>query len=259
MNNQQNEEVLQVVGLKKHFGDNEILKNITLTVRRGEAAFIIGPSGGGKSTFLRCLNFLEKPSGGSVKFFGDWLCREGPTGIEIKSERELRKARARMPMVFQQFNLFDHRTALENVIEGPVTVLGEARKDAIERAESILKKVGLVDKRHAYPAQLSGGQKQRVGIARAMAMRPNVILFDEPTSALDPELVADVLNTIRALIEEGMTMLIVTHEIAFARNLAHTVYFVEGGIVGEYGPPDQIIQCPKTPRVQAFVDAVLRH
>jgi len=256
---QERDNVLKVVGLKKHFGASQILKNITLTIKRGEVAFVIGPSGGGKSTLLRCLNFLERPNGGMVEFFGDWLCRERAAGFEIRPEKELRKVRSRMPMVFQQFNLFDHRTVLENVIEGPLVVRREARREAIENAESILRKVGLIDKRHAYPAQLSGGQKQRVGIARALAMRPDAILFDEPTSALDPELVADVLNTIRALIEDGMTMLIVTHEIAFARNLAHTVYFVEGGVVGESGPPEQVIQNPTTPRVRAFVDAVLRH
>lgn len=259
MPNTDRDDVLKVVGLQKSFGPNHIIKDISLTVKRGEAAFVIGPSGGGKSTFLRCLNFLERPSGGSIDFFGDWLCREGSAGLEIRSERDLRKARARMPMVFQQFNLFDHRTVLENVIEGPMVVLGEARKDAIENAESILKRVGLAERRHAYPAQLSGGQKQRVGIARALAMRPDAILFDEPTSALDPELVADVLNTIRSLIQDGMTMLIVTHEIAFARNLANTVYFVDEGCVGEFGPPEQVIKSPNTPRVKAFVDAVLRH
>lgn len=164
MPNTDRDDVLKVVGLQKSFGSNRIIKNISLTVKRGEAAFVIGPSGGGKSTFLRCLNFLERPSGGSIDFFGDWLCREGSSGLEIRSERGLRKARARMPMVFQQFNLFEHRTVLENVIEGPMVVLGESRKDAIENAESILKRVGLAERRHAYPAQLSGGQIGRAHV-----------------------------------------------------------------------------------------------
>jgi ABC-type polar amino acid transport system ATPase subunit len=255
----QNAGVIKITGLRKDFGAAQILRNITITIRRGEAAFSIGPSGGGKSTFLRCLNFLDRPDGGSIEFFGDWLCREGQEGIQIRPERDLRKARARMPMVFQQFNLFDHKTVLENVIEGPIVVLRESRKQATANAEAILQKVGLLEKASAYPAQLSGGQKQRVGIARALAMRPDVILFDEPTSALDPELVADVLDTIRTLVEDGMTMLVVTHEIGFARNLAHTVHFIEGGLVCESGPPEQVIDSPRTPRVRSFIDAVLRH
>jgi ABC-type polar amino acid transport system ATPase subunit len=250
---------IQIAGLQKSFGPVRVLRDITLTIGKGEVAFIIGPSGGGKSTLLRCINFLEKPSGGSIEFFGEWLCRERPKGFETRPEKDIRKARARMPMVFQQFNLFEHKTVLENVIEGPLVVLRETREAAIENAQRILAKVGLIDKQSAYPQQLSGGQKQRVGIARALAMRPDVILFDEPTSALDPELVADVLGTIRALAEEGMTMVVVTHEMAFARNLAHTVYFVEAGLVGEFGPPAQVIDCPNTPRVRSFVDAVLRH
>jgi ABC-type polar amino acid transport system ATPase subunit len=259
MNSDKNGPAIQIAGLQKSFGPVRVLQDITLTVRKGEVAFIIGPSGGGKSTLLRCMNFLERPNGGSIEFFGEWLCREGKKGFEIKPEREIRKARARMPMVFQQFNLFDHKTVLENVIEGPLVVLREKRDEAVENAQRILRKVGLIDKQSAYPQQLSGGQKQRVGIARALAMRPDVVLFDEPTSALDPELVADVLSTIRALAEEGLTMVVVTHEMAFARNLAHTVYFVEAGLVGEFGPPAQVIDLPNTARVRSFVDAVLRH
>jgi ABC-type polar amino acid transport system ATPase subunit len=259
VNDEKNCAAIKIVGLQKSFGAVQILRGVTLTIKQGEVAFIIGPSGGGKSTLLRCMNFLEKPDGGSIEFFGDRLCQEGAKGFDIRTERELRQARARMPMVFQQFNLFEHKTVLENLIEGPLVVLKEPREEAVENARRILRTVGLFDKQAAYPQQLSGGQKQRVGIARALAMRPDVILFDEPTSALDPELVADVLDTIKLLAEDGMTMVVVTHEMTFARNLADTVYFIEGGLVGEFGPPDQVIDSPRTSRVRSFVDAVLRH
>ena len=231
---QERDNVLKVVGLKKHFGASQILKNITLTIKRGEVAFVIGPSGGGKSTLLRCLNFLERPNGGMVEFFGDWLCRERAAGFEIRPEKELRKVRSRMPMVFQQFNLFDHRTVLENVIEGPLVVRREARREAIENAESILRKVGLIDKRHAYPAQLSGGQKQRVGIARALAIDPKVLLMDEPFGALDAqtrEVMQAELLELQARTKK--TILFVTHDLDEAVLIADRIVVMRAGSVQE--------------------------
>lgn len=249
--------ILRVHGLRKSFGAIEVLKGVDLTVRPREVAFIIGPSGGGKTTFLRCLNFLETPGAGTIEFDGNRLCHESGGSFHRRPEREIRQARAQMPMVFQHFNLFHHRTVLENVIEGPTVVLRRPRQEAVQEARDILSRVGLADKLDAYPAQLSGGQKQRVGIARALAMHPKLILFDEPTSSLDPELVVGVLDTIRRLAEDGMTMIVVSHEMGFARRLADWVYFMADGLIIEAGPPKAIFETPENERVRTFIGAIL--
>jgi ABC-type polar amino acid transport system ATPase subunit len=251
------EPILRVRGLRKSFGALEVLRGVDLTVRPREVAFVIGPSGGGKTTLLRCLNFLETPAAGTIEFEGRSLCHDRDGGFHRRPEREIRQARSRMPMVFQHFNLFQHRTALENVIEGPTVVLKRPRHEAVAEAKEILARVGLADKLDAYPAQLSGGQKQRVGIARALAMRPKLILFDEPTSSLDPELVVGVLDTIRRLAEDGMTMIVVSHEMGFARRLADTVYFMADGTIIEAGPPKAIFESPENERVRTFIGSIL--
>jgi ABC-type polar amino acid transport system ATPase subunit len=249
--------LLEIRGLRKSFGATKVLENVDLSVAQGQVTFLIGPSGGGKSTLLRCINFLETPSGGEIVFEGTRLCHEDGNMPHRASERVIREARARMPMVFQHFNLFSHRTVLQNVIEGPVVVQKRPREEAVAEALAILGRVGLAERADFYPAQLSGGQKQRVAIARALAMRPKLILFDEPTSALDPELVAGVLDTIRALAEEGMTLIVVTHEMKFARHLADTVHFVAGGRIEESGPPAQIFDAPESERLKTFIRSIL--
>jgi ABC-type histidine transport system ATPase subunit len=251
------EPILAVRGLTKHFGRLPVLKGVDLTVFPGDVVFIIGPSGGGKSTLLRCINFLERPASGSIIFAGKTLCSEQNGAFQCSPERDLRHVRAQMPMVFQHFNLFKHRTILGNVIEGPVKVLKRPRQQAVEEATKILKNLGLGDKLDAYPAQLSGGQQQRVGIARALAMRPQLILFDEPTSSLDPELVSEILDSIRRLAITGMTMIVVTHEMAFARNLAHTIHFMADGVIVESGPPDRIFNMPHSERLKTFISLML--
>jgi ABC-type polar amino acid transport system ATPase subunit len=251
------EPILAIKNLRKSFGALNVLKGIDLLVRQREVTFLIGPSGGGKSTLLRCINFLERPSGGDITFSGQRLCGDGASGFAVASERTLRSARSEMPMVFQQFNLFRHRTAIENVIEGPVIVKGKPRVQALEEGASLLKQVGLGDKLHFYPDQLSGGQQQRVAIARALAMQPKVILFDEPTSALDPELVVDVLDTIRGLAEAGMTLVVVSHEMNFARKLADTIHFIADGVIMESGAPNEIFDCPKTVRLTSFIRSTI--
>jgi ABC-type polar amino acid transport system ATPase subunit len=249
--------ILTVRDLRKRFGGIEAVRGVDLTIAQGEVAFIIGPSGGGKTTVLRCINFLEMPNAGTIHFGGKTLCYQDETGFHAAPERDLRRARAEMPMVFQHFNLFNHRTVLENIVEGPTVVLKKRREQAVEEARAVLERVGLADKLEAYPAQLSGGQKQRVGIARALAMRPRLILFDEPTSSLDPELVAGVLDTIRGLAEEGMTMIVVSHEMRFARRLADSVYFVADGIVMEWGSPERLFEKPASQRLRVFMQSVL--
>ena len=250
--------LLQARGLKKRFGHFEVLKTIDLAIEEGKVTFLIGPSGGGKSTLLRCLNFLEKPSGGEITFDGERLCGEEAGRFACAPESVLRRVRTRMPMVFQHFNLFNHRTVLENVVEGPIFVQRRNRDEAITQAQDILKRVGLYDWSDRFPGQLSGGQKQRVAIARAVAMKPDLILFDEPTSALDPELVSGVLDTIKALAEEGSTMVVVTHEMAFARHLADTVHFVCDGIIAESGPSAQLFDNPRSERLKNFIGSILR-
>jgi ABC-type histidine transport system ATPase subunit len=252
-----NDPLLTIRGLRKSFGPNLVLKGVDLKVMPGEVTFLIGPSGGGKSTLLRSINFLETPTGGEIVFSGTRLCHQDNGFFKRAPERAIRAARAQMPMVFQHFNLFSHRTVLENVIEGPVIVQSRPRGEAIKEARELLSRVGLPDKADQYPAQLSGGQKQRIAIARALAMRPRLILFDEPTSALDPELVAGVLDTIRALAEEGRTMIVVSHEMKFARRLADTVHFVCDGVVEESGTPEAIFDAPQSVRLKSFIDSIL--
>jgi len=249
--------VLSIRRLRKRFGSHEVLKGIDLDIPTGRVTFLIGPSGGGKSTVLRCVNFLEMPTAGDITFAGERLCHEENGKFRHAPEAVLRHARAQMPMVFQHFNLFSHRTVLENVIEGPVIVQKKPKAQAIEEARAVLKRVGLIEKCDAYPAQLSGGQKQRVAIARAVAMQPRLILFDEPTSALDPELVSGVLDTIRALAEEGRTMIVVSHEMGFARRLADRVHFVVDGVIAESGPPAQIFDAPENDRLKGFIRSIL--
>lgn len=248
------ETLLTARGLRKSFGGHEVLKGIDLEVRRGEVVALIGASGSGKTTVLRSLNGLETPDTGTLAFTG---------GPEVDFANGLSKAqrfavRDRSAMVFQHHNLFPHRTVLENVIEGPVTVQREARDAATARAEALLERVGLAAKRDAYPHELSGGQQQRVGIVRALALRPDLLLFDEPTSALDPELVGEVLVVMKELADEGWTMVVVTHELQFAREVADEVLFLDGGVVAERGAPEQIFREPKNERTRRFLDRILR-
>jgi len=249
--------ILTVQALRKSFGNIEVLRGVNLSVRAGEVTFLIGPSGGGKSTLMRCINFLDTPSAGEIVFAGKRLCHEDGNLFHAAPERLLRAARSEMPMVFQNFNLFSHRTVLKNVIEGPVMVQGRPRAQAIEEAEQILRRFGLGDKFDHYPDQLSGGQKQRVAIARALAMQPRMILFDEPTSALDPELIAGVLDTIRVLAEEGLTLIVVSHEMKFARRLADIIHFIADGVILESGPPDRIFDAPESSRLTGFIRSIL--
>lgn len=250
--------ILQVRGLRKSFGALQVLKGIDLQIEPGEVSFFIGPSGGGKSTLLRCINFLEIPTGGEIHFDGERLCHQHGDVFRTRSEAQLRLARRKMPMVFQQFNLFAHRTVLENVIEGPIHVQRRGRDEVIAEAGDILRQVGLHQRLGYYPDQLSGGQRQRVAIARALAMKPKVVLFDEPTSSLDPELVAGVLDTIRALADAGLTLAIVTHEMAFARKLADTIHFVCDGAILESGKPEDILGAAGNSRIASFIRAVER-
>ena len=244
--------ILRVRGLAKRFGPTEVLRGIDLDVARGERIAILGVSGSGKSTLLRCLNFMELPTSGRVELDGQPIGEERGRTITYR-ERELTAVRQRVGMVFQQFNLFPHMTALGNVMEGLLTVRGQSKAEARERAGKELARVGLADKAEAYPAHLSGGQKQRVAIARALAMDPEILLFDEPTSALDPELVGEVLTVIRSLAEEGRTMLLVTHELGFAYHVATRVIFLADGTIHEQGTPDEILKNPRAERTRAFL------
>jgi polar amino acid transport system ATP-binding protein len=250
--------MVQAEGVRKRFGPLEVLAGIDLTVERGEVMCIIGPSGSGKSTFLRCINHLEKIDGGKLYVDGELVgYRRAGSKLHELREREVARKRAEIGMVFQRFNLFPHLTAYENVVEAPVRVKGEPRAQVQARAQELLVRVGLVDKAKAYPNQLSGGQQQRVAIARALAMRPKLMLFDEPTSALDPELVGEVLDVMRGLAEDGMTMVVVTHEMGFAREVGDALVFMDGGVVVEAGPPRQVIESPRQERTQRFLRAVL--
>ncbi|WP_439407840.1 amino acid ABC transporter ATP-binding protein [Bradyrhizobium sp. DASA03076] len=242
---------IEIRALRKSFGSNEVLKNINLDVAKGGVVALIGPSGSGKSTLLRCINLLVVPDGGSVRV-GDISFAFGD-GTKLPDVKSLAKFRASTGMVFQHFNLFPHMTTLQNVMEGPVTVRRMAKADAEKLARAQLAKVGLAEKADQYPATLSGGQKQRVAIARALAMEPDVMLFDEATSALDPELVGEVLNVIQQLASEGMTMVIVTHEIAFAREVADRLIFMRDGVVVEEGPARQVIDNPGEAATRAFL------
>jgi polar amino acid transport system ATP-binding protein len=242
--------VVNVNDLNKSFGSNHVLRGIDLHIQRGEVVCIIGPSGSGKSTLLRCINMLEQPSSGRVVVLGREL-----TDIDC----DIDEARTKIGMVFQQFNLFPHMTALENIAVAQRKVLGRSKAEAEMKGLQLLARVGLTEKADAYPGQLSGGQQQRVAIARALAMDPDVMLFDEATSALDPELVGDVLNVMKTLAEEGMTMLVVTHEMGFASNVATRVVFMDGGVIVEQGPPSQVITAPQEDRTRSFLSRVLNH
>ena len=247
--------MIEVQGLSKSFRQQTVLKSIDLEVAQGEVVAIIGPSGSGKTTLLRCLNLLETPEAGSIRLGDLRIDASRPLKGQQNAIRQLRQ---RMGFVFQNFNLFPHRTALENVIEGPIIVQGEARDTAIAQSREWLAKVGLADKADSYPGQLSGGQQQRVAIARALAMRPQAILFDEPTSALDPERVGEVLETIRGLAQEGRTLVIVTHEMAFARDVAHRVLFMDGGRIVEQGPAAELFNRPREERTRRFLAKFVR-
>jgi polar amino acid transport system ATP-binding protein len=242
----------------KRFGRLEVLKGIDLQVRRGEVMCMLGPSGSGKSTFLRCINHLEKINAGRLYVDGELVgYRESGDKLHELHEREVTRKRAEIGMVFQHFNLFPHMTALENVTLAPLRVLGVARAEARSRGAELLGRVGLGDKLNTYPVALSGGQQQRVAIARALAMQPKLMLFDEPTSALDPELVGEVLDAMRGLARDGMTMIVVTHEMGFAREVADTVVFMDEGVVVESGPPGTVLASPREERTRAFLSKVL--
>ena len=241
--------MIEVKGLKKAFGTNEVLKGIDTVINKGEKVVVIGPSGSGKSTFLRCLNRLETPTGGSVIFEG--------VDITHISEKQLNKIREKMGMVFQHFYLFPHLTIRKNLTLAPVKLKLMTKEEANKRADELLKKVGLFDKADSYPDMLSGGQKQRIAIARALVMRPDVMLFDEPTSALDPEMVGEVLNLMKQLAEEGMTMVVVTHEMGFAREVASRVMFIDEGVIAEENTPDEFFGNPQSQRLKDFLSKVL--
>ncbi|MEY4639319.1 MAG: hypothetical protein RLY13_317 [Actinomycetota bacterium] len=244
--------------VRKNFGSNEVLKGITLQVEKGQVLCLLGPSGSGKSTFLRCINHLETINGGRLYVDGELMgFREKGETIHEMKPNAISLQRSEIGMVFQKFNLFPHLTALENVIEAPVGVKKISKATATEKAMELLKSVGLSDKAGHYPSQLSGGQQQRVAIARALAMEPKLMLFDEPTSALDPELVGDVLDVMRKLAKSGMTMIVVTHEIGFAREVADRVVFMDAGVVVEDGTPTQVIDKPQNARTKAFINSVL--
>lgn len=250
--------LLQIKGVNKHFGDNHVLRDVDLTVRAGEVTAILGPSGSGKSTLLRVINHLE-PAERGVVLLDDELIGYQVRGETLRPlpEKQVLRQRTRIGFVFQNFNLFGHRTALQNVAEAPVSALGVPKAEAEKRARELLEQVGLGDKFDSYPRQLSGGQQQRVAIARALALDPKVILFDEPTSALDPELVGEVLDIITALAGRGITLVVVTHEIGFARQVADTVVFMDAGRIIEQGPPAQVLDNPTHERTRAFLSKVL--
>ena len=248
--------MLKLRGVRKRFGDLEVLKGIDLDVQRGEVVCILGPSGSGKSTLLRCVNLLEPPEDGEILLESQDICK-GPGSGTGEQSWNLDFVRQRVGMVFQQFNLFPHKTVLENVTMAPEKVLGHPSSEAREKGKALLERVGLADKLAQYPERLSGGQQQRVAIARALAMEPHVMLFDEVTSALDPELVKEVLDTMRELASEGMTMLVVTHEMGFAREVGDQVVFMDGGVIVEQGKPADVLESPQEERTKQFLGLVL--
>jgi octopine/nopaline transport system ATP-binding protein len=249
---------VHVAGLHKRFGELEVLKGVSLSAQNGDVVAIIGGSGSGKSTMLRCINMLELPTQGAISIQGETIDMkpDGRGGLQPSNANQLRRIRTKLAMVFQSFNLWQHMTVLGNVIEAPMHVMGVKRDEAVARAEKLLERVGLFDKRDVYPAFLSGGQQQRAAIARALAVEPEVMLFDEPTSALDPELVGEVLAVIADLAREGRTMLLVTHEMKFAREVANHVVFLADGVIEEEGPPDQIYSAPESERLKKFLATV---
>lgn len=249
---------IKATNIWKKFNNLEVLKGIDLEVNEGEVVAVIGPSGGGKSTLLRCLNKLETIDKGSITIDGEALCRETSGGTEYVKNNDVRRIACKMGMVFQQFNLFPHMTVLENLIEAPVNVQKRDKAEVIKEAEVLLAKVGLSEKRDVYPRKLSGGQQQRVAIARALAMKPAIMLFDEPTSSLDPELTGEVLRTMRELADEKMTMVVVTHEMGFAREVATKVVFMADGHVQEQGSPEEIFVNPKNERLKSFLKVILK-
>ncbi|PVE14430.1 glutamine ABC transporter ATP-binding protein [Clostridium perfringens] len=240
--------MINVRNLYKSFGKNEVLKDINETIKKGEVVVIIGPSGSGKSTFLRCLNLLEEPTSGVINFEGEDITDKNV---------DINKIREKMGMVFQQFNLFPHKTVMENLTIGPTKIKNISNGEAIKKGSELLEKVGLLDKKNVYPNSLSGGQKQRIAIARALAMEPDVMLFDEPTSALDPEMVGEVLGVMKSLAKDGMTMVVVTHEMGFAKEVGDRILFMDEGIIIEEGTPEEIFQNPKNSRTKDFLSKVL--
>jgi ABC-type polar amino acid transport system ATPase subunit len=248
------EPIIKVHGLHKYFGPLHVVRGVDLEVMPGEVVVIIGPSGGGKSTFLRCINFLEEPSAGTIEIDGVEIKASEPSRQQRQHIREIRQ---KAGMVFQQFNLFPHMTVLGNIIEAPVTVKGLSKDEATAKAEELLKWVGLLEKRDEFPSRLSGGQQQRVAIARALCMEPKIMLFDEPTSALDPELIAEVVDVMERLANGGMTMVVVTHELHFARDVSDRVILMADGIWAEVGPPDELFTNPKEERTRQFLAHIL--
>ena len=242
-----NSEMIKVQGLRKSYGDNEVLKGIDVTIAEQEVVVVIGPSGGGKSTFLRCLNYLEVPTAGTITF----------DGIPLNGEANINEVRKEVGMVFQRFNLFPHMTVMDNLILAPMIVRHESKEEAVEKAKLYLDKVGLLNKAEAYPGSLSGGQQQRVAIARALCMKPKAMLFDEPTSALDPEMINEVLDVMKNLAQEGMTMVVVTHEMGFAREVGDRILFLYGGKILEQGDPTEFFAHPKNERAQNFLSKIL--
>ena len=240
--------MINVRNLYKSFGKNEVLKDLNETIKKGEVVVIIGPSGSGKSTFLRCLNLLEEPTSGVINFEGEDI---------TDKKADINKIREKMGMVFQQFNLFPHKTVMENLTIGPTKIKNISNGDAVKKGSELLEKVGLLDKKNVYPNSLSGGQKQRIAIARALAMEPDVMLFDEPTSALDPEMVGEVLGVMKSLAKDGMTMVVVTHEMGFAKEVGDRILFMDEGRIIEEGTPEEIFQNPKNSRTKDFLSKVL--
>ncbi|KXF77565.1 amino acid transporter [Paramesorhizobium deserti] len=251
-------EAIHIWNLHKRFGELEVLKGVSLTARDGDVVALIGGSGSGKSTFLRCINFLENPTSGVIRINGEnvRMVSDGEGGQYPADRRQIERIRSRLGMVFQNFNLWHHMTLLQNVVEVPIHVLGMKRDEAVALGEQLLERVGLSEKRDVYPAYLSGGQQQRGAIARALAIRPRVMLFDEPTSALDPELVGEVLKVIADLAKEGRTMLLVTHEMKFAREVASHVIYLHNGVIEEEGPPETLFGAPKSNRLKQFIRTV---
>ena len=242
-----NNEMIKVEGLHKSYGDNEVLKGIDVTIAEQEVVVVIGPSGGGKSTFLRCLNYLEVPTSGTITF----------DGIPLNGEANINEVRQEVGMVFQKFNLFPHMTVMDNLTLAPTIVRHESKEEAVANAKKYLDKVGLLNKADAYPSSLSGGQLQRVAIARALCMKPKAMLFDEPTSALDPEMINEVLDVMKTLAQEGMTMVVVTHEMGFAREVGDRILFLDGGKILEQGDPKEFFAHPKNERARSFLSKIL--